>query len=529
MSSSNKKFEDRWYQTGAVEALTEAVKEPGCNPLVAAPTGSGKTIIISRFVENYLKENPDDMVLILSHVQNILEQDLLALQSYFPEKDIGLWSSGLESKTIEQITVAGIQSVYNAIPKFKWFNLVIIDEAHSVSHKSQGMYRKFLDDSLAIKIGLSATIFRTGHGYLHKGANALFTKVAYDLTSLENFDRLIKEGYLSPLLPITPEKLQLKSDHIKKSAGDYNIKALALEHDQDSITRIAVDQIIYYGKNYKKWLVFAIDIDHANHIHKQLIRKGIVAGVLHSRIKGDRSVVETNFRSGKMRALVSVGMVTTGFDVPDIDLIALLRPTMSPGLHVQMAGRGLRPAPGKKHCLVLDFAGNTARLGPINNVKIPVKGKSTGEGGPMTRNCPKCPAILPISAKECNVCGHVFPVRTKLTTTASMEELIQRQDEKKRWYKVKKVSYILHRSYKQGVPDSIKVTYWCGIKTIQEFWGVERSGYFGKKSRHVVKYRGYTGPMNNVSVLKSAYTLKQPTKIYVDSSGTYPNILQSSF
>jgi DNA repair protein RadD len=376
---------------------------------------------------------------------------------------------------------------------------------------------------------MSATVFRTGHGMIYEGSKRLFNKLSYDLTKTDKFNELVDQGYLSNLISVET-KMQLDSSGVKKSAGDYNIKALAKEHDKDEITRAAVIESLHYGKNYKKWLVFAIDIEHCEHICDHLNANGISARVLHSRMDADRDATLRDYKAGKFRALVSVGMVTTGFDVKDIDLILMLRPTESAVLWVQMAGRGLRIFPGKDHCLLLDYAGNTARLGPINNVLLPKKRGKGGGGQAPTKTCPVCSTITYTLAKHCDSCGHEFVFETKLQLTADTADVIERDgapDAKIKWVNVKRVSYSIHE--KRGAPHSLLVTYDCGLTKVREWVCVQHAGFAGHKARHWLKFRNYNGPMQTHAVLKRSSKLKQPKQLQVDFGPKYPNILNSRF
>ena len=522
------RFEPRQYQQETLDAWWADIQNPQNKPVIAVPTAGGKSVIMGMFIKRYLDAFPDNTVLVLSHTQYILLQDHDALQEFFPDMHIGIYSAGLGLKEIEQITVGGIQSVSKQVDKFKWFNLILVDEVQGVNHKAEGMYRKLLDNSLATTIGMSATVFRTGHGYIYKGKGTLFNKLSYDLTSITNFNKLVKDGYLSKLISVAP-KTQLDSSSVKKSGGDYNIKGLAKAHDKDSITKAAVKDAIKYGKNYKKWLVFAIDIDHANHVCKELNRNGIKSRALHSRMDADRDAVVKSFNEGDVQALVSVGMITTGFDSPHVDLILMLRPTMSAVLHVQMIGRGLRIFPGKDHCLVLDYAGNTERLGPINNVIIPKSKESEGKGIAPTKTCPKCHTITYTVAKFCESCGHEFMFETKLSLQSSSADIVDSGGETKhiKWLNVTDVRYNIHR--KPGAPDSIQVTYVCGLTMIKEWWCLNHTGYAGRKAMHMVLYRGYKGLINTNSVFTAKDSLKKPTKILVDLEPKYPVILNSKF
>jgi len=519
-------YEDRQYQLDCADAWAcDIILNPKAATVVAIPTGGGKTMIMCLTIQRYLKMYPHNQVVVLSHTQDIVQQDRDSLSKFFPDRYIGLYSSGLNSKTVGQITVAGIQTAYRSPEKFVYTNLYIIDECHTVNHKKSGMYRNLLSKTPASIAGMSATVFRTGHGFIYEG-DALFDTLSYDLTSVKNFNKLVDDGYLTKLVSVST-KMQLDTKGVKKSGGDYNIKALSEKHNRDSITKEAIQETLYYGKKYKKWLVFAIDIDHAESICKELVKQGINADVLHSKITKDRQQVIHDYKYGDTQALVSVGMITTGFDSPFVDLIVLLRSTESVVLHVQMIGRGLRIAPGKSHCLVLDFAGNTKRLGPINNVKIPrKKGKGTGEA--PVKVCPNCRAILPASVRICDVCGLEFKFKVKISGKPGNSKIVQKDSKPKdKWLTVNKAQYQKHK--KIGKPDSVLVIYHCGMSTVKDWIHPEHSGYAGRKAENWLKFRGYKGAPTVSAVLKYSKYLKVPKEILVNYNSKYPFIKKAKF
>jgi DNA repair protein RadD len=519
------KFEPRQYQQDAVDAWWNCLEsKQDSNPVIAVPTGAGKTVIMGMFIKKYIDKYPNNKVVVLSHTQDILEQDYDALCEFFPGTPIGLYSSGLGRKRICQITVAGIQSIYKLTDKFKWTNLYVIDECHTVNHKDTGMYRSLLSKHPGRKVGMSATVFRTGHGYIYE-RGALFDSLAYDLTSVDNFNELVYNGYLTKLISLSPE-MEMDTEGIATSAGDYNVKQLGERFDRDSITENAVEELIKYGHNYKKWLVFAIDTDHADNICKELISNDVDADVLHSRMTKDRAEVTKRFKHGSTRALVSVGMVTTGFDAPNVDLIALLRPTKSAVLHVQMIGRGLRVAPDKTHCLVLDFAGNTERLGPINNVTIP-KEKGKGKGQAIMKKCPECRCLHHASVRICDVCDHEFVFKTLLLDKPDVTPVVATTDKepKEKWLTVERVSYDIHR--KAGKPDSLLAVYHCGVTRIKEWVCCNHSGYAKNKAMVWLERRGLDKYSDTQEAFELSSKAKKPKKILVDFKDKYPIIKQS--
>lgn len=524
----------RWYQEEAVDATVEYFDDFDGHPVVVVPTGAGKTIILCEMANQFMTDYPGAKILVLSHVKEILQQDHAALSKYFDGYDVGLWSAGLKSKTKANITVAGIQSVYRRPDIFKDFNFVIIDECHLINHNDEGMYRNFLNRlPKANYIGLTATHFRLGHGYIHEGKNALFTDVVYDLSSVENFNRLVKEGYLSRLISKATDA-DWDTEGVRTRGGDFRTDDLSTKFDREKITDEAVKEIIKYGKNYKAWLVFAIDIEHAEHIASKMNELGIKTACVHSKMKEDRSEVISAYKRGHYRCMVNVDILTTGFDVPHIDLIAMLRPTKSPVLHVQAIGRGLRVAEGKDHCLVLDFAGNTERLGPINNVVVRKKGEGKGNGEPITKRCPECDVIHHPSVKECDVCGHVFKFKEKIKTKAGSSDVVQGDNWKEelvKWHEVDEVQYYIHQ--KKGKPSSLKVTYLCGLKSFSEWVCIDHPPGFAKhKADNWVRHRAGDMPFtpdNLQDLYKNRYLLKVPKRILVDSSQKFASINDSQF
>ena len=264
------KIQDRWYQDNCVDVLFLSLKEKGCHPVAAIPTGGGKTVILCKLIDKLLSDNPTKNILVLSHVKEILSQDYFSIRDYFEwdeeamdysePSQIGIYSAGMNSeilnaKTIKKITVAGIQSAYRSPELFKHFDVVVIDEAHRINTNQRGMYRQFLATLKANYAGLTATPYRTDHGYIHEGENSLFNLLAYDLTSLNNFNRLIKEGYLSKLIS-KKTKLFLDPKGARTTAGDFNNKDLGEKLNREEITNTAIEEIIKFGEGYKKMACF---------------------------------------------------------------------------------------------------------------------------------------------------------------------------------------------------------------------------------------------------------------------------------
>jgi len=239
-------------------------------------------------------------------------------------------------------------------------------------------------------------------------------------------------------------------------------------------------------------------------------------------------------KEGYCRAIVSNNILTTGYDDPRIDCIGVLRPTLSPGLWVQMLGRGTRPNPlsFKENCLVLDFAGNTKRLGPINDPHIPKKRLKKGDVGEApVKICDQCGVYNHTVARYCVACGHEFTFQVKILPTASTEELIRRSTPVIESYNVTKVNYYQH--VKNEVP-MIRVEYICegGLHKFNEYVCLEHKGGIRAKARiwWALRFQGEGHTPEYVyEAFKLIEYLKVPYKINVHVNKKYPEIVEHFF
>jgi DNA repair protein RadD len=520
------KYKLRHYQEEAATSAIKYLQRKKGNPLIALPTGSGKSLVLAELVR-YVVEEWNGRVMILSHVKEILEQNYKHIVDY-TGYEVAMNSSMLGRREYGQITVAGIQSVYRNPRKFHQVQLVIIDEAHLVSMDLDTMYQKFLAGiGHYVCVGLTATPFRLGDGYIY-GKDKLFGDLVSDWCTAERFVQLIDEGFLCKLTTKRTE-LEMDTSGINLVAGDFNEKQLSDKFDREIITNEAIKEIIAAGKNRKKWLIFAIDINHAEHIAEMLIRNGIPTAPVHSKMKDsgfDRDKSIEGFRYDRYKCVVNVNILTTGFDHPGVDLIALLRPTQSPVLHVQTLGRGSRIDDGKSDCLVLDFAGNTARLGPVNNVLVRVKGKGLGGGEPITKTCPRCQSILPPAVKFCPDCNFEFIFEHGLSMYASEDIVIE--EGKDYWMPVLHVDYSIHARF--GSPSSLKVSYKISSRqSVSEWICVEHKGFAKHKADHWIKYRGGPPCSTVEQLLSHSDELSIPTKILIQKRGKHFVIKDSNF
>lgn len=511
----------RPYQNAAISSIYGYFQSNTGNPLVVIPTAGGKSLVMAAFIEEVLKAWPDQRILIVTHVRELIAQNYAEMIGLWPDAPAGIYSAGLGKREAQaRVLFAGIQSIHRRAREIGHTDLVLIDEAHLIPGKSSTMYRRFLDALSAINpalkvIGLTATPFRLDSGMLHEGKNALFTDIAYEAPVRD----LIDQGFLSPLVSKQPAT-RLDVSKVGTRAGDFIARDLAAAVDQEATTRAAVTEIIEYGKDRKSWLAFCSGVDHARHVAEEFGRQGITCQTIFGDTpKDERDAIIAAFKRGEIRALASMGVLTTGFNAPAVDLIALLRPTQSAGLYVQMVGRGTRLAPGKENCLVLDFAGNVRRHGPIDLVR-PKRPGENGGGEAPTKVCPMCESIVALSATECPDCGYEFPAReVKIAPTAATLPVLS--PKASQWLQVSGVSYTRHD--KRGGRPSLKVTYSCGLATYSEWVCFEHKGYARQKAADWWRKRapGLPVPLSVNEAIAQANRLTRPSEISVRPSGRY--------
>lgn len=454
------------------------------NPCLVLPTGAGKSHIIAALCKDALQQWPETRILMLTHVKELIEQNAEKMRQHWANAPMGIYSAGLKRKELgEPITFAGIQSVRTKASLIGHVDLVVIDEAHLVSHKDQGGYRTLLADLTAINpnlriVGLTASPYRLGHGYI-TDKPAIFDALIEPVS----IEELIYKGYLSTLRSkLTTTKLEV--DGVHKRGGEYiEAELQAAVNTSDKNVKV-VHEIIKLGHDRKSWLIFCAGVQHAYNIKDALIAQGIVAECVTGETpSNERDRMLTDFKAGRIQALTNANVLTTGFDAPGIDLIAMLRPTMSPGLYVQMAGRGLRIADGKTDCLVLDFAGVVEQHGPITAVRPPPK-KGDKQGEAPIKVCENCQEICALSVRVCPSCGEAFPEPVKPALKLSHLDIMGVEGidlEVTAW------TWRKHISRASG-KEMLSCTIYGGLSDppVTEYLAVTHDGYAGEKSRRLL-------------------------------------------
>lgn len=367
----------RDYQQDAFNKIIEDINIPG-NSLVVMPTASGKSHVIASTASIL------EHVLILQPSQELLSQNRDKLMLIVNQEEIGTYSASFNERTIKRFTFATIQSVYTKPELFKHIKLVIIDEAHNLAPRAlDTMYTSFIQAIGSPKvIGFTATPYRLEIGYYrdetgaltaatmlklinrmrHKDAKGMFWKrIIYEISHLN----LLKAGYLSPIEYIHQPLLPYAEIPINISHSDYNLEKYTeaiIGKEAEILSTISEAQ-----KRFKSLLIFCSTTGQAERLSEVI--KGSKC-VLATTPKKERVKIIKGFKDGSIKTIFNVGVLTTGFDKPDLDCIILLRPTRSPNLYNQILGRLTRIAPGKKKGTVIDFTSTCQSMGRIETFRL---------------------------------------------------------------------------------------------------------------------------------------------------------------
>lgn len=542
----------RPYQIEATNAVLKYYSDGGVgNVLVGLPTGTGKSLVIGDIIRTVMAQWPSLRPLCLTHVKELVKQNAAKLLELWPTAPLGINSAALNRRdTYAPIIYGNVMSVKGHVDALGHRDFLIIDEAHLVSPDEKTTYRKIIQQ-LRVRnpklkvIGFTATSFRLAQGMLTDDTvgkvldahSSLFQTIVYDLCNPAGFDLLIANDWLSPPSP-KRTKNKLNVDGVKIQGGDFVLNQLQAAVDDPIVTKACLAEFITAAWDRKAWLFFCSGIEHSNNVAEYLNEWGFPAYSVTSANNAHRDMAVKAFQDGKVRGLANNNILTTGFDHPPIDAICMLRPTMSPTLWVQMLGRGTRPFEGeyaghvwyrKRNCLVMDFAGNSVRLGPIDDPRIP-NPKSKNGGDAPVKICENCGEYNHIRVRFCTDCGMEFEFKQKLTRKADTAELLSNPIAEVYVYDVSMVGCGKHTSKKTG-NKMLKFTYSVhGTRErYLEFMNFEASGMALHKAHDWWRQRSAEPiPTTNDEVFIAFYApgkLRKPLKIRVHTNTQFPEIL----
>ncbi|MCL2000201.1 MAG: hypothetical protein FWG74_02085 [Planctomycetes bacterium] len=345
-------------------------------------------------------------------------------------------------------------------------------------------------------IGLTATPYRMTTGEICS-KDGILNHVCHEVGVRE----LIEQGFLSPLVSKAGKwKADVSGLHIR--GGEFIPGEAEDLMDTDELVRSAVAEIVEATKDRRACLIFCAGVKHGEHVARMFREEhGIECGFVDGNTpSGARARLISRFRGDEMaigmfekppqplKYLANVNVLTTGFDAPHIDCVVMLRPTMSPGLYYQQLGRGFRLAPGKKDCLILDFAQNLIRHGPVDLLKAGDRPKAKGDGEAPAKECPECHRVCHASIAACPECGYEFPKTDKPKHDAHASDapvVSSGADDLPRDLEVLETVYSTHVKHgaPPGHPPSMRVSHRVGGYSdwISEWVCPEHSGYAREK------------------------------------------------
>ncbi|MBW4934163.1 DEAD/DEAH box helicase [Marinobacter sp. F4206] len=391
----NAPFKLRPYQQEAVDATLRHFRQSDESAVIVLPTGAGKSLVIAELARLAKRK-----ILVLTHVKELVEQNHAKYQSYGLEG--GIFSAGLKRKeNRHQVTFASVQSVSANLDQFRAeYSLVIIDECHRVSGEETSQYQRIIEllrqqnDALKV-LGLTATPYRLAMGWIYRYHYRGFVRGSGDERD-KPFQHCI---YELPLSYMINRGYLTKPELVNAAVAQYDFSALAqdrfgeyAEKDVNQllskhkrVTRAIIEQVMELAAERQGVMIFAATVEHAREITGYLPERqtALVTGATDRK---DRDRLIQHFKQRQLKYLVNVSVLTTGFDAPHVDVIAILRPTQSVSLYQQIVGRGLRLDDGKQNCLVIDYAGNHV------NLHHPEVGepKPNPDSEPVQVFCPGC-------------------------------------------------------------------------------------------------------------------------------------------
>ena len=394
----------RPYQEELINKTRSLMKDGVKSIIIQSPTGSGKTLLTAHMLKSAASKGLSSWFIV--HRRELIKQSVAA----FSVEDIphGVIAAGFYPKRNELVQIASIQTLAKRFHNLRKPKLIVWDECQHNAAKSWDKIFKMFPD--AYHIGLTATPERLDG----KGLGQYFSKMVHG----PSVQWLIENKFLSPYRLFAPTSLNLSGLHIRM--GDYIQSETQAAVDKPTITGCAIE---HYKKHAfgKRALIFAVSVAHSKHVVAQFNAAGIEA----EHVDGETSYEQRDnsirdFKNGTLKILSNVNLFGEGFDVPAIEALIILRPTMSLALFLQMIGRSLRPMEGKEHAIIFDHASNTEKFGLPDDIRTwslegAIKSRKSTEDGPTlsVRVCPSCFAACRSPIAVCPFCGFTFPVESR--------------------------------------------------------------------------------------------------------------------
>lgn len=365
-----KTYELRDYQKSASNAAVNFFtgKLGDGNALIVCPTGSGKSLIIADIATRL-----EGKLLVFQPSKEILEQNFDKYRSY-GFYDCAIYSASLNKKKKARVTFATIGSVMSHPELFDEYEHIIVDECHLVNSRG-GRYKDFFEMGDRRILGLTATPYRLQSyemgcilKFLTRTRPRVFSKMIYQVP----IQTLMSRGYLARLQYFDMQLIDVSGVKRNSTGQDYDEAALRRAYQMQDLNRKLVEVVNRLrtpkdGSSRQGILVFTRFVEESEWLVGQL---GNCAAIVSGETpKKERERILKDFKSGKLEVVANVGVLTTGFDFPELDTIVMARPTMSLAMYYQIVGRGIRPCDGKKGWFV-DLCGNIGRFGKVDDLEL---------------------------------------------------------------------------------------------------------------------------------------------------------------
>ncbi|RVI59943.1 DEAD/DEAH box helicase family protein [Sinorhizobium meliloti] len=543
-------FVPRYYQNEAVQAVFDYWEEEAGHPLVDMATGTGKSGTLAMLIARLLSGWAHLRVFVVTHVEELVEGNFKEYIGMCPFAPAGLFAASLGRRDARsQVLFGQLQTVHDKAAQIGHVDVLMIDEVHLVPSDGNTMYRKLIAALMAINpdmkiVGFTATPYRLDSGRLDEGDDRLFDRVVYTYSLAQG----IEDGYLTRLTS-KPSEVKYDMTGVHRLGGDFKKSDLAKATDKEELTRAAVNEIMAYAntENRKTAIIFCNGIDHATHVRDEIRAHGKTCEVLSGKTpKGERRKIIEDLKAGRLWGCTNDNVLSTGTNIPGVDLIADMAPTESCNRYVQRAGRGTRvvwPAGfdfnsatkeerkaaiergPKPNCRYMNFAGNIERHGPVDCVTP--KKPGSGQGEAPIKLCMQCEEICAAGARVCPNCGAEFEFEEKPKFTARPTDVaILATVAEPETRKVSSRTFKFHEG-KADKPPSVKITYLCGLTSINEWACPQHKGFAKTKADRLWLHFGGQRPFPSTPLewLQRQDELAPVDEIMVKPNGKYWDVV----
>ena len=398
----------RPYQEVAINDAADALDKHG-NTLVVAPTGAGKTIMLSALVGKRRSVSKD--VLILQHRDELVSQNSTKFQRVNPELSASYVNASQKDWGGDAV-FAMVQTLsrHNNLEQMPKVDLIVVDEAH---HTVADTYQRIINAAKKANEGVQVVGFTaTPNRGDKKGLRDVFTNCSHQI----EIATLIREGFLVPPKTFVVDVgVQDELRDVRKTASDFDMADVEKIMNRRAINKRVVEEWLDKAGD-RKTIVFCSTIRHAEDVCEEFVRQGVIAHVVTGNTPSDeREEILHDLAHGETQVVVNVAVLTEGFDAPPVSCVVLTRPCSYKSTMVQMIGRGLRtvdqeefPGVVKTDCIVMDFGTSVLTHGSLDDsVDLDGAGEATAGDAPE-KVCPECDSIVPLGVRECPFCGHMF-------------------------------------------------------------------------------------------------------------------------